>query len=160
MAEWFALILLESIQYILKVWKSTPYHSMIDDKFDVKVVKKSKFDYFHQAGPRNGVIISFDTFIIYSIYSKRGRLKIDTILFEDWRKIWRQSCRKLQIWPFSPISSFIEIANFYTRPCWKIAEFFALILLESIPYTLKGVGSFENRHSTILGSTSNLKSKS
>ena len=59
-----------------------PYDSRIDIKFDVKVVKNSRFDYFHlvyiknskfsyKTRLENGRIICFDTFRIYSIYPEQ-----------------------------------------------------------------------------------------
>ena len=80
MAEWFALILLKSISCILKDGrlKWTPYDSRNDVKFDVKVIKNSKFAYFplfqiskvqifSQGWTGKWVCGLLDTFRIYSI---------------------------------------------------------------------------------------------
>ena len=74
---------------------------------------------------------------MFHISWKGGTLKMEIIRFEDRRQIWRQSRKKLKIGLFSTISN-NESANFHTRPGWKMAEWFALILLKFIPYTLKG----------------------
>ena len=62
---------------------------------------------------------------------------MDSIQLEDWSQIWHQVRKKDEIGLFWPILN-KESANNYTRPDWKIAYSFALMLLKSFKYTLKG----------------------
>ena len=152
------------------VWKWTPYVSRIDVKFDVKVLRKLKIGLFLPISnmqsanfhTRPGWKMSewFALILLKSIpyILKGGRLKMDTMWFKEWRQIWRQSRKKLKIGLFSPISN-KQSTNFHTRLGWEMTEWFALILLECIPYTLKK-GAFENGHHMIRGLSSNLTSKS
>ena len=132
LAEWFALILLESFPYTLKggplkmntIWFENRRQIWRQSRKKLEIglfslISKNQSANFH-TGP-GWKLAEWFVLILFHIPWKMGPLKMNTIRFENRRQIWRQSRKKLEIGLFSPISK-KQGKNFHTRPAWIFAD--------------------------------------